>query len=140
MWIVVVLWGAALALVFGGIDVGRSATPMAFKALFLLICIPSVVLMPWILHGTSYVLTDEALLIRCGPFRQRIPVRAIQEVVPSRNPVSSPACSLDRLHVKYQGSRPGVLISPSDKQSFLEQLAGLDPQLSLRGDGIVRDA
>jgi hypothetical protein len=135
-----VLWAAALALVYASIDVAGSATPAAFKAVFLLICIPAAVLMPWILYGTSYALTDEALLIRCGPFRRRVLLNTIQEVAPSRNPVSSPACSLDRLHIKYQGSRLGVLISPSNKRSFLQELASLDSQLCLRGDRIVRSA
>ncbi len=140
LWLVIVLWGAALALVYASIDVARSPTPAMFKALFLLICIPSAVLIPWILYGTSYTLTEEALLMRCGPFRNRVLVSAIQAVTPSRNPMSSPACSLDRLHIQYRGSRLGILVSPADKQSFLQDLAGLDPQLSLQGDRIVRSA
>mgnify|MGYP001812933469 FL=1 len=139
-WLVLVLWGAAVALVYASIDVATSPTPAAFKLFFLLICIPSAVLMPWILYGTSYTLTDEVLLIRCGPFRNRVLVSAIQEVTPSRSPMSGPACSLDRLHIQYRGSRLGVLVSPSDKQSFLQDLAGLDSQLSLQGDRIVRSA
>ena len=140
LWLVIVLWAAALGLVYGSIDVATSPTPAVFKALFLLICIPSAVLIPWILYGTSYTLTEETLLIRCGPFRNRVPVSAIQEVTPSRSPMSSPACSLDRLHIQYRGSRHGILVSPSDKQSFLQDLAGLDSQLSLQGDRIVRGA
>ena len=139
-WLVVVLWGATLALVYASIDVATSPTPAMFKALFLLICIPSAVLLPWILYGTSYALTEEALLIRCGPFRNRVLVSAIQEVTPSRNPMSSPACSLDRLHIKYRGSRLGILVSPLDKRSFLQDLTRLDSQLSLQGDRIVRSA
>ena len=137
-WLAIVLWGATVALVYASIDVATSATPGIFKLMFLLICIPSALLMPWILYGTFYTLTEEALLIRCGPFRNRVPVSAIQEVTPSRSPVSGPACSLDRLHIKYRGSRLGILVSPSDKQSFLQDLAGLDSQLSLQGDRIVR--
>lgn len=140
LWLVIVLWGAALALVYASIDVATSPTPAMFKALFLLICIPSVVLIPWILYGTSYALTEAALLMRCGPFSNRVPVSAIPSVTPSRNPMSSPACSLDRLHIQYRGSRLGILVSPADKQSFLQELAGLDPQLSLQGDRIVRGA
>jgi hypothetical protein len=139
LWIAIVLWGGALALVYASVDVLGSPTPMAFKAVFLLICIPSAVLLPWILYGTSYLLTEEVLLIRCGPFRHRVPLSAIREVTPSRSPVSSPACSLDRLHIEYEGSRLGILISPLDKRSFLEELASLDSRLSLRGDRIVRD-
>ncbi len=137
-WLVIVLWGAALGLVYAIIDVAGSPTPVTFRVMFLLVCIAGAALIPWILYGTSYVLTEEALLIRCGPFRHRVLVSTILEVAPSRRPVSSPACSLDRLHIKYEGSRLGVLISPSNKRSFLQELASLDPQLSLRGEGIIR--
>jgi membrane protein YdbS with pleckstrin-like domain len=139
-WIVIVLWTAALALVYASHDVASSPTHPAFKVVFVSVCLLSAMLMPWVLYGTSYALTGDSLRIRCGPFRSQVPIRAIQEVVPSRSPVSSPACSLDRLHIKYQGSRLGVLISPTDKQSFLRELAELDSELTLQGDQIVRGA
>jgi len=140
LWLVIALWGVALALLYASIDVAGSPTHAAFKIVFVVACVSGAALIPWILYGTSYTLTDEALLIRCGPFRHRVMVSTIQEVDPSRNAVSSPACSLDRLHIKYQGSRHGVLISPCDKRSFLEELSRLDSQLFLRGDRIVRGA
>lgn len=140
LWLVIVMWGAALGLVYSSIDVAGSATPATFKALFLLVSISAAALILWVLYGTSYVLTDEALLIRCGPFRHRVLLTTIQEVAPSRKPTSSPACSLDRLHIRYQGSRLGVLISPSDKPSFLQELSSRDSNLSLRDDRIVRGA
>jgi hypothetical protein len=140
LWLEIVLWIAAVALAYASIDIARSPTPAAFKALFLVICVPSAILLPWILYGTSYALTQEALLIRCGPFRYRAPVRAIQEVVPSRNPLSSPACSLDRLHIKFEGSRFGILISPVEKRSFLQELVRVNPNLSLQGDSVLRRA
>ncbi len=46
----------------------------------------------------------------------------IESVIPSRNLLSSPACSLDRLHVRYPSSRRGVLISPEDESGFLSGL------------------
>jgi len=138
LWLVVVLWGVVLGLVYASLNVAGSPTPIAFKVVFIGLCLVSATFIPWILYGTFYVLTGDELLIRCGPFRHRVLVGAIQEITPSRNPLSSPACSLDRLHIKYQGSRNGVLISPVDQRLFLKELASLDPKLSLRGDGIIR--
>lgn len=139
LWLVLVLWVATLALVYASIDVAVSPTAPLFKAVFLFVCVSGAVIMLWILYGTYYVLTDEVLLIRCGPFRQRVVVSAIQEVNPTRTAMSGAACSLDRLHIKYRGSRSGVLISPADKQSFLQELVSLDAQFTLRGDGVVRE-
>ena len=140
LWLVIALWGAAMGLLYASMDVAGSQAHAAFKIVFMVACVSGAALIPWILYGTSYTLTDSALIIRCGPFRQRVMVSTIQEVAPSRKAVSSPACSLDRLHIKYQGSRQGVLISPCDKRSFLEELSRRDSQLSLRGDRIVRGA
>jgi hypothetical protein len=126
--------------VYATLDVARSPTAAAFRAVFLFVCILAAVLILWILYGTFYVLTGESLLIHCGPFRRRVLVSTIHEIIPSRNPLSSPACSLDRLHIKYDGSRSGVLISPWDERSFSRELVKLDRELVLRGDGIVRRA
>lgn len=140
LWLVLALWGAVLGLLYASVDVAGSPTHAAFKIAFVIVCVSAAAIIPWILYGTTYILTEEALQIRCGPFRHRVLVSTIREVAPTRNPLSSPACSLDRLHIKYRGSRHGVLISPADKQLFLQALASLDPQLTLRGDGIVRGA
>jgi hypothetical protein len=50
---------------------------------------------------TPLLQKSEALLIRCGPFHQRVMVRTIQEVAPSRNAVSSP----------ISPSRPALAVS-----------------------------
>ena len=140
LWLVIVLWGVALGLLYASANVAGSPTHPAFKIVFVLACVSGAALIPWILYGTSYTLADGALLIRCGPFRQRVLVSTIQEVAPSRSAMASPACSLDRLHIKHEGSQEGILVSPSDKRLFLQELVNLDSQLSLGGDRIVRGA
>ena len=65
----------------------------------------------------------ESLLIRFGCIRSRIPYNSIKKVVPTRNPISSPALSLDRLRIDT-GDTLGTNISPADKSSFLKYLAG----------------
>jgi hypothetical protein len=42
-------------------------------------------------------------------------------VVPTRNPLSSPALSLDRLRIEY-GQGRAIMISPADKGPFLRAL------------------
>lgn len=137
-WLEIVLWAATAGLVYASVEVATAPGPSVFKAVFLLICLPSAILLPWILYGTSYTLTEETLRIRCGPFRSRVAVGAIREVFPSRNPISSPACSLDRLHIHYEGSRLGILISPTEKRSFLQELVRVNPNLRIQGERVVR--
>jgi hypothetical protein len=67
-----------------------------------------------------------------------VPIAEIESVKPSRNPLSSPACSLDRLHVRYHSSKRGVLVSPADKPGFLHELVSRGPHPRLGGDRIER--
>jgi hypothetical protein len=77
---------------------------------------------------TSYTLTSTELIVRSGLIRWRLPLDGIRRVYPTRNPLSSPAWSLDRLAVEYGASRM-LLISPARKTEFLQDLqvrAGLE--------------
>jgi hypothetical protein len=100
----------------------------------------AVMLAVWVAIGfvilpCDYTLTEDALIVRSGLVRWRIPYSEIQRVYPTRNPLSSPAWSLDRLAVVY-GKR-WVMISPGDKVQFL---TGLMKQAGLRqsGEELVR--
>ena len=75
-------------------------------------------------------------VIRFGLVRSRVDYRDIKRVVPTRNPVSSPALSLDRLHVDA-GSSLGPNISPADKSGFLDALAERTAHLRREEDALV---
>jgi hypothetical protein len=86
----------------------------------------------------SYGLTDSELIVRHGLVRQRIKLADIVEVTPTRNPLSSPALSLDRLRITFgSGMFKKVLISPAAKAEFLVELA-LRARLVRKGDGLAR--
>ena len=59
-------------------------------------------------------------------------------MTPTRNPLSSPALSLDRLRVTHRASsgERGLLISPADTAGFLAALAEHCPQLVRTSDGL----
>ena len=91
-----------------------------------------------VLYATHYTLEGEALRIRASFFRWRVPLAAIDAVEPTRNPLSSPACSLDRLLVRYGGKR--IMISPEDKGGFQRALAARALELEFSGDHARRRA
>jgi hypothetical protein len=104
--------------------------------------LPSVLLVLGIYFGLvfpmRYGLDDTHLLVRFGLCRQRIGLVNISEVHPTHNPLGSPALSLDRLHVQYgQGFFKAVMISPADRNRFLEDLAQ-KAGLKREGDRLVR--
>jgi hypothetical protein len=69
---------------------------------------------------TYYSVEGRVLKVVCGPFRWRVPLDEITSVEPTRNPLSSPALSLDRLRIEYGGRT--ILVSPADKAGFLRAI------------------
>lgn len=83
-----------------------------------------------------YGLDGESLIIRFGVIRRRVALESVREVRPSRNPLSSPALSLDRLKIELDAGGY-ALISPADREEFLQELAARTG-LSRQGDCLVR--
>jgi hypothetical protein len=83
----------------------------------------------WILRSTSYTLTPTELLVRSGPVRWRRPIADITSITPTRNPLSSPALSLDRLRIESRG-HGAIMISPADRAGFLADLEARRAALS----------
>jgi hypothetical protein len=137
LWITVLIWVAAVAIVIIGGERLVNPGPVVGRLLVAGLCLGMAGFTVWILYSTFYELTDEKLIIRTGPIRYVVKLEAIQQVTPSRSPLSSPALSLDRLRVRYRGGGTGVLISPEDKQGFLRALVERCPQLELAGDRAI---
>lgn len=133
-WLVVVLAIAGLFSLSAAVAAIPAEPGPGIAILALLVAMDAFIV--WTLVGTFYVLTDTALLVRSGPFRWKIPLNDIQQVRPTRNPLSSPALSLDRLGIHR--TRGYLMISPEDKRAFLEDLVTRTPGLVLEGDGAVR--
>lgn len=101
-------------------------------------------LLVWMWLETSYQIGETELVNRLGPFRFRVPLNAIEEVLLTRGfrPVVGLglAWSLDMVHVKYRktnGRRAWpVSISPQDKTGFLHELAEAVPGLKIEGNDL----
>jgi hypothetical protein len=96
----------------------------------LTIMIAVILFIGWIWFGTRYEILEDELKIRCGPFTQRISLQEIKEIKRTRSPLSSPACSLDRMEIKYGKSRR-VMISPADKENFIKTIIEKSPSIQL---------
>lgn len=128
LWLVILIWASVVGMLFAGVQVwqdsGESVAVRGGVSLFMLVMAVVVV---HLIYNTGYAITRDSLQIRCGVFRKTIPLAAIEEVMPSRSLLSGPALSLDRLNVRYSGSRFGVLISPEERKKFLRDLASRCP-------------
>lgn len=138
LWIVGLLWFGAAVCLWGVVILWSYPVAVWMRWGLSALLLAEVVFLFWLLYGTYYVLDRGTLRIRCGPFRWRVPLAAIDEVRRTRNPLSAPACSLDRLHIKYRGSILGTLVSPLEREAFLRDLQARAPHLEWQGDGLVR--
>jgi hypothetical protein len=101
--------------------------PLFFAAIYGLLVLPM-----------RYGIGRSELVVRHGVVRRRVPLQTIASVSPTRDPLSSPALSLDRLRIAT-GPRPrdSILISPADRDGFLALLAER-AGLARDGDRLVR--
>jgi membrane protein YdbS with pleckstrin-like domain len=123
-WIVVLVGGAIVALAGVGV-VGIATGELVVMTLGLLGSIVIFGVLRLIAFPIVYEVGEDALVIEAGIQRMLIPIERIEKVTPSRNPMSSPAWSLDRLRIDYRspaGKPKSVLISPLDKAGFLAEL------------------
>ena len=137
-WIVALIWAGALLCVYGALVQFVGPGPFVLKLVVLLFLGFAAVFMVWILYQIDYTLTDDNLVIRCGPMRYDVPLVRIDSVSPTRNPLSSPAPSLDRLLIKWNDGRKKIIISPARKADFLQELDRRCRQLKMEGDSLVR--
>lgn len=94
----------------------------ARESLFLIFAALAVgALIAWLVLSTYYEVDRATLYIHAGPFRWKVPLDAIRTVEATRNPLSSPALSLDRLMIRY-GDRRRIMVSPADKAGFLRAI------------------
>lgn len=103
------------------------AGPAVFAAIYGLLVFPM-----------RYGVSADELIIRHGVVRQRAALAKILSVEPTRNPLSSPALSLDRLKISTGPRfRDSIMISPADRDGFLTLLAQRSG-LAREGDKLIR--
>ncbi len=134
-WIVIVICAALLLSTLGILRAFLSGdwvgliTPLVVWVLVVSLAVP-----------LYYEITSSTLIVRSGLLRREIPLASIQRVYPTRNPLSAPAMSLDRLQVDYtkDGQAHFVRISPKDKLGFLRDLAQSAGDLEVRDGSAIR--
>ncbi len=92
----------------------------------------------WGCYRIRYEVSPAELRVNFGPFKTSIPLHSIVEVLPTHNPLSAPAPSLDRLRINYRkpnGKLRFALISPLDREAFVRDLQAAAPHLQSSPEG-----
>ena len=83
----------------------------------------------FILHlflKTQYTIDNQKLKIKCGVFSFKpIDIEKIKEISNTKNIISSPAPSFDRIEIKY-GKFDKIIISPKNKMNFANDLTKIN--------------
>lgn len=131
-WLTIIVWGAMLfAFVSGVSAIIQNPANIGENIMtgLMTILLPAGIIWLWL--STYYVLTDKELIVRYGPFKKIVPLHSVKSVKKTMNPLSSPALSLKRLEIQY-GQYSIVLISPKDRDEFMDILAKRCPQAKIK--------
>ncbi|MBC3767097.1 PH domain-containing protein [Neptunicella marina] len=121
LWLMVIIYGTAVMSFGAVLKIVSQSADIVSLGIALFVFIMGVVAPMWLIRSTRYLINHSHLLIQSGPFKWTIRLADIYAIKPSKNPVSSPALSLDRLDIYYADNKH-VLISPADKQAFIKAL------------------
>lgn len=128
-WLRLVVAGGLVAMWLS--PVRRVWAGRAIDALDIIAPLLATAFIVWVFSTTYYVISADVLIVHAGPIRRTVPLRLVQRLRATHNPLSSPALSLDRIEVKYGSKR--VLISPQDKRGFVSAVLKRAPAVVLEG-------
>ncbi len=120
-WLVIVLAVSTVVLIAGLAATLYSRPDPLAVVVMLAATLLFLLLVGSILLRTYYRVDAGMLTIVSGPLRRTVAIDTITSVERTRNPLSSPALSLDRLRIRY-GDNKSVMISPADRDKFLNAL------------------
>ena len=104
---------------------GQTELFVAYGVLF-----GSIGLVVALLFTMRYEVDETNLVVKLGPLNLSvIPLKNIQQVERSYNPLSSPAASLKRLYVKADNK--SALISPAQEDEFIRKLKSRNPEIQV---------
>lgn len=83
----------------------------------------------FISKSTRYIIEENQLIVKCMFIvNERIDISKIKKIEKTNSILSSPALSLDRIAIKFN-KYDEVYISPKEKQSFVNDLLKINPEI-----------
>lgn len=122
-WLFLLFWGTIIV----------CTVPLFFDFdwIVLAIMLPIDIVLIWFWFTTGYLIEEDILIVKFGPIKKRIPIMEIRKIRKTKNPLSAPALSIDRIELLY-GSQFGLaLISPIDKHVFVSKLLEINPHMDV---------
>ena len=77
-----------------------------------------------------YLVVGNELIVKSAfGMKVIVPIDSITKIKETKNLISSPAASLDRIEISY--GKKAVIISPQNKKEFISQLIALNPKIEV---------
>ena len=114
------------------ISMGGASICLGLNAQWLGVLVLSILtLLIYLLFKATYYIVDDNILRVSSSFivNKKVDIQSITKVRETRNPISAPAASLDRLEVI--STRGSVLISPKNKNAFIEDITTANPRIEI---------
>ncbi len=85
-----------------------------------------------LISNTYYLVENEKLTIKSSFLvNKKIDIMSITKISETNSLISSPAASLDRLEIVYEGNN-SILISPKDKSSFINDVLKINDKIIIK--------
>jgi hypothetical protein len=117
-WLILIVYGAFVYPIVDGIRMKHYELSLIFAGI--------VGLISFLFYTTRYKIEGENVVI----WRTKIHIHSIRKVYKTRNPLSSPALSLDRIAIVYN-KFDEVLISPVERDDFIQELLKINPNIEV---------
>jgi len=117
-WLILLIGGILCYPIVDGIMTQEYVLSVVFVGISFL-----VFLMFW---SIQYKIEGEQLKI----WTTKINIHSIRKIYKTRNPLSSPALSLDRIAIVYN-KYDEILISPKDRSAFIAELLSINPTIEV---------
>jgi hypothetical protein len=117
-WLVILIFGVFIYPIIEGILTENYLLSLIFAVVLIVFYFLSKTI--------QYKIEDENLVI----WKTKIDIKTIRKVYKTRNPLSSPALSLDRIAITYN-KFDEVLISPKEREKFIEKLLKINPNIEV---------
>lgn len=117
---------------------GADDVSYGFRLAFIILMALLAIFIHWVFYATYYIIEDETLTVRYGPFKSVIPIQLIFKVVESRElSAIHAATSIDRIVIVYHKKPESVYfsylgISPERREEFIAELRKVNPDFQFK--------
>lgn len=115
-WLIVLVFGALLSPIYYGIIENDYLIVVVFAVISIAVF--------FLFRAIKYKIDNTNLIIGSS----KIDVNSIRKIYKTKNPLSSPALSIDRIAIVYN-KYDEVLISPKDKKGFVDAILQINSNI-----------